>query len=162
LIVENCEASIFENEVIKMVVHFKWTHNVRKIVLMHLAGHSLSLILAMVGMVVSTQSGQNLTCPACWVPSSGIDALQIAVMMCETVALGSEVRQMRKQGAQYLQDGGGWNILDVFTSVCLMTATIAHFSRGLETVRTFGSIGVACKWFGCENLDPACLMALRL
>ena len=41
LIVENCDASIFENEIIKLTVNFKWTHNVRKIVLMHLAGYSL-------------------------------------------------------------------------------------------------------------------------
>jgi hypothetical protein len=48
-------------------------------------------------------------------------------------------------------NGGGWNLLDIFTSVCLTIAVVAHFSGDLETVRTFGSIGVACKWLVCEN-----------
>jgi WD40 repeat protein len=154
LIVENCDASVFANQVIKLTVDFKWTHNVRKIVLVHLAGYGLSLIVATVGMVASTQSSWNIACPSCWIPSAGVDALQIAVIVCEVAALLNEAMQMYRQKAQYMQDGGGWNLVDVFTSVCLMTAAISHFSGEPETVRTFGSIGVAFKWFGCETAVP--------
>ena len=160
LIVENCDASVFANQVIKLTVDFKWTHNVRKIVLVHLAGYGLSLIVATVGMVASTQSSWNIACPSCWIPSAGVDALQIAVIVCEVAALLNEAMQMYRQKAQYMQDGGGWNLVDVFTSVCLITAAISHFSGEPETVRTFGSIGVACKWFGCETAVPG--VSLRL
>jgi hypothetical protein len=150
LIVENCDASVFANQVIKLTVDFKWTHNVRKIVLVHLAGYSLSLLVATVGMIASTQSRWTIACPSCWIPSAGVDVLQIAVIVCEVAALLNEAMQMYRQKAQYMQDGGGWNLVDVFTSVCLITAAISHFSGEPETVRTFGSIGVAFKWFGCE------------
>lgn len=159
-VVENCDASVFENEVIKLTVDFKWTHNVRKIVLAHLAGYSLSLILATVGMIASTQSGKNITCwmyTACWMPSTAVDVLLIAVMVCETIALGSEMMQCCRQRQQYLQDGGGWNLLDILTSVCLMTAAIAHFSGETETVRIAGSFGIACKWFGCKTIVACCV-----
>ena len=151
LIVENCDASVFANQVIKLTVDFKWTHNVKKIVLVHLAGYGLSLLAATAGMVASTQSSWNIACPSCWIPSVGVDALQIAVIVCEVAALLNEAMQMYRQKAQYMQDGGGWNLVDVFTSACLITAAISHFSGDPETIRTFGSIGVACKWFGCET-----------
>eukprot|EP01048_Picozoa_sp_COSAG05_P014437 COSAG05_NODE_1636_length_4365_cov_8.688467_5_plen_500_part_00 len=156
LIVENCDASVFDNDLIKLAVDFKWTHNVRKIVLMHLAGYSLSLLMATAGMVASTQSSKTITCPACWMPSARVDALLIAVIVCETIALGSETMQLQKQKEQYFYDGGGWNILDVLTSAFLMAAAIAHFSGDLESVRTLGSIGVTCKWFGCEKQVACC------
>jgi hypothetical protein len=159
LIVENCDASVFANPVIKMTVDFKWTHNVRKIVLVHLAGYGLSLLVATAGMVASTQSSWNIACPSCWIPSVGVDALQIAVIVCEAAALLNETMQIYRQKAQYMQDGGGWNLVDVFTSACLITAAISHFSGDPETIRTFGSIGVACKWFGCETAHlPASML----
>jgi len=162
LIVENCDASVFANQVIKLTVDFKWAHNVRKIVLVHLAGYGLSLLVATVGMVASTQSSWNIACPSCWIPSAGVDALQIAVIVCEVAALLNEAMQMYRQKAQYMQDGGGWNLVDVFTSVCLITAAISHFSGEPETVRTFGSIGVACKWFGCEAAVPCTYLRMLL
>ena len=83
-------------------------------------------------------------------PSSGVNALQIAVMACEVIQLGSEAMQLCKQKEQYLKDGGFWNLLDVSSSACVISAVVAHFSGDLETLRTFGSIGVACKWLVCE------------
>ena len=50
-IVENCDASVFDIEVIKMTVDFKWDFNVRKIVLAHLAGYSVCLVVASIAMV---------------------------------------------------------------------------------------------------------------
>eukprot|EP01046_Picozoa_sp_COSAG06_P079734 COSAG06_NODE_27129_length_600_cov_0.948104_2_plen_143_part_01 len=71
----------------------------------------------------------------------------------------NEAMQICRQKAQYTQDGGGWNLVDVFTSACLITAAISHFSGEPKTIRTFGSIGVACKWFGCETAHlPASML----
>ena len=46
LIVANCDASVFEINIVKLAVDFKWNHNVFKIVIAHLAGYTLSLALA--------------------------------------------------------------------------------------------------------------------
>ena len=145
LIVEHCTSDVFGIEAIKMTVDFKWNANARKILLAHLGGYSMSLVLATVAMVASTQSGRTA-----W-----IDGLQAAVCVCETIALGNEAMQMRRQGRQYL-DGGGWNVIDVATSVCLLAAAVAHFSDDHPTVKTFGAIGVATKWFGRKR-PPHCM-----
>ena len=117
----------------------------------HLAGAS-EAGCATAGMIAS----QNITCPTCRMPSAGVDVLLIAVIVCETIQLGSEIMQMLRQNQQYLQDGGWWNVLDLFTSGCLMAAAVSYFSKGSQTVKTFGSIGVACKWFGRETALVLC------
>lgn len=152
LIVENCDVSVFSNEIIKLVIDFKWTHNVRKIVLTHLVGYSVSLFLATVAMIASTQYIYALRSVSMVRLAPSVDALQIAVIVCEGIALGNEMMQMCYRKKQYVLDGGVWNLLDIFVSVCLMTAALAHFWGDRETVSTFGALGVAFKWFGCEKV----------
>jgi len=58
LLVKNCPSAVFDIQTIIQLINFKWKHNVRKIVLVHLGGYTLSLVLATVAMVLSTQSGK--------------------------------------------------------------------------------------------------------
>ena len=68
-------------------------------------------------------------------------------------AAGSDGKKRKRAEA----DGDATqNVLDLFTSGCLMAAAVSYFSQGAQTVKTFGSIGVACKWFGRETALVLC------
>ena len=65
-------------------------------------------------MVASTQStGMLYRTPFDQSSAEWIGGMQIAVAVCEVIALGNEVLQMFRQGRQYLMGGGGWNIVDL-------------------------------------------------
>ena len=149
-IVLYCDQSVFENELMKLVVDFKWSHNVHKIVLVHLAAHIASLMLANVAMVMSTQSGQTITCPTCWITSAGVDALQIAVVACEVIAVCKDTMHLR------LAKSHRWQLLNLFASACLITAVVAHFYQDLGNVEAFGAAGVSFKWLGCKIDSQIC------
>ena len=113
-IVENCYVSVYDNGIIKLTVDFKWNNNILKIVLVHFFCFSFSLLLATTAMVASTQStGMLYRTPFDQSSAEWIGGMQIAVAVCEVIAVGNEVLQMFRQGRQYLMDGGGWNIVDL-------------------------------------------------
>jgi hypothetical protein len=176
-IVENCDASVFGIEVrnspiphtyspllctaqlilssaqvIKLTVDFKWNNNIRKIVLVHFACYSISLLLATTAMVASTQSmGALYGTPADQSAAAWIDGFQIAVAVCEVIALGNEVLQMFRQGKQYLVDGGSWNLVDICSSSFLLVAVVAHFSDDLATVRSSFAVPASRCRFDAES-----------
>ena len=138
-------------EVIKLTVDFKWNNNIRQIVLVHFACYIISLLVAMTAMVASTQRVASTQWPADQSATAWIDGIQIAVAVCEVMALGNEILQMFRQGKQYLVDGGSWNLVDICSSSFLLVAVVAHFSDDLATVRSSFAVPASRCRFDAES-----------
>ena len=167
-IVQNCDSSVFQSDIMVCIVSCKWHHNIQKIVLAHMAVYGASLLLTTATMIASTQSVFNPKYSSdtsrqeavsgvdrVWgssvlqsgSPHVSIDTLQIIVMVSELVSLASEARGMWRKRLQH-RFGTIWNLLDVLTSMSLLVAATLYLSCSMQAAETYGALGVANKWVG--------------
>eukprot|EP01051_Picozoa_sp_SAG22_P011354 SAG22_NODE_1083_length_5646_cov_8.060934_3_plen_332_part_00 len=160
VIVENCPNTVYKSRIMRYAIQFKWESSVLSMQLWMMRANFSGVLLATVTMLVMTHD----------VPffhekwhASGLILVMVAV---ECGVLLNELRQLfLLRLKKYF--GQIWNLLDLTSCSCLLTASVVYFfllvtsaqedgslaggsasELNNERIRTFGGIGVCVKWMG--------------
>jgi WD40 repeat protein len=148
-IVANCDASVYESELLRHVVHFKFETNVLPTLRQAAILYTGAMLLASAATLASSRQLEGG-----W--DDGliyIHAGQGAMVTAELVSLLAEGRQLvRQDSMSYFSSP--WNVMDVGASVALIVGAVGHFQRSADTVHLFGALGVALKWFSAVRGLP--------
>jgi hypothetical protein len=141
-IVTNCDPSVFESKILRLVVQFKFETNVLPMLWREVLVSSGATLLASAATLASARQLEG-GAEESWVY---IDVAQGLMVAAEVAQLFTEARQLAQQGIKRYF-GSPWNLMDVGGSVALIIGAAGHFERSAETVHLFGALGVALKWF---------------
>jgi len=149
-IVANCNASVYESELLKHVVQFKFETNVLPTLRQAAILYTGATLLASAATLASSRQLEGG-----W--NDGliyyIHAGQGVMVTAELVSLFAEGRQlMRQDSMSYFSSP--WNVMDVGASVALIVGVMGHFQRSADTVHLFGAFGVALRWFSAVRGLP--------
>jgi hypothetical protein len=141
-IVTNCNASVFESELLKHVIQYKFDTNVLSVLRREVLVSSAAILLASAATLASARQLEGGS-ESNW---AYIDVAQGLMVVAELAQLFTEARQLMKQGIKRYFSSP-WNLMDVGASVTLIVGAVGHFQRSADTVHLFGALGVALKWF---------------
>ena len=108
-IVSHCGASVFGSKLLALIVQSKWEENVRSQRYWSFFFYGGCFVEGAAAMMMSSIGGRSLI---------SVDVLQGVMVLFESVALGMEGFQLKREGIFYFT--GPWNMLDLGASICLL------------------------------------------